>query len=275
MSVRWGPIIGRAGDIVDGYPYLITLRQLHYRLVMTAGLGYQNTESHYKRLSALTAEYRRAGSFPVLLDQTREIHRAQAWTSPQSALQALADQYRLDRSEGQDAFIVLGGEKATLLAQLDDWFSDLGLPIVLLRGYGSQTYIDDVTELVEADGRKAVLVYAGDFDPSGEDILRDFTERCQVFDEVRHIAVRPEQVDELGLVPNAGKASDSRAAGFVERHGQLVQVEVEAIPPDTLRDLYQDAIDDYWDESQCEAVVAREEEQRSRLADLADTFDER
>jgi hypothetical protein len=39
----------------------------------------------------------------------------------------------------------LAGEKATLLAQLAAWFDPLGAPIVLLRGYGSQTYLDNVT----------------------------------------------------------------------------------------------------------------------------------
>lgn len=125
-------------------------------------------------------------------------------------------------------------------------FADLGPPIVLLRGYGSQTYVDDVAHLARRDGRKAVLIYGGDFDPSGEDILRDFTERCEVWDQVEHIAVRPGQVDELGLVVNPGKASDSRAGAFVARHGELVQVEVEAIEPDVLRQLYTAALEGFW-----------------------------
>jgi hypothetical protein len=91
--------------------------------------------------------------------------------------------------------------------------------------------------MVVADGRDAVLVYAGDFDPSGEDILRDFTERCDVWTKVEQIAVLPGQVHGLGLVKNPGKDKDSRAGQFVVRHGELVQVEVEAIEPDTLEGL--------------------------------------
>ena len=123
--------------------------------------------------------------------------------------------------------------------------------------------------MVEDDGRDAVLIYAGDFDPSGEEILRDFVERCDVWAKVEHIAVLPEQVDEMGLVINAGKDGDSRAAGFVQRHGGLYQVEVEAIAPDDLRSLYAAALATYWETSAYEDVRAWEDEDRKRLLESA------
>lgn len=113
---------------------------------------------------------------------------------------------------------------------------------------------------MEADDRPAVLVYAGDFDPSGEDILRDFVERTgYCWTEVKRVAVNADQIDEYGLVPQPGKRTDSRAAGFVARHGQLVQVEVEALDPADLRRLYETATFSYWDESTYEAVLERED----------------
>jgi hypothetical protein len=65
-----------------------------------------------------------------------------------------------------------------------------------------------------------------------------------------------------------GKASDARAAAFVARHGQLMQVEVEAVHPGTLRQLYQDAIDSVWDVSAFNDVKQRELGERRRLRDL-------
>jgi hypothetical protein len=67
---------------------------------------------------------------------------------------------------------MLGAEKAILVAQLDTRFDPLGMPIVLLRGYASRTCVDDVAYEVNTDGRPAILIYAADLDPSGEDILR-------------------------------------------------------------------------------------------------------
>ena len=70
-------------------------------------------------------------------------------------------QYRVDRTEGQEYQVArLGVEKATLVAQLRSWFGDLGLPVVALRGYGSQTYCDDIAADVLTDGRPAALIYA-------------------------------------------------------------------------------------------------------------------
>jgi hypothetical protein len=270
----WDPILEAAAGIVNEYPYLITLRQLHYRLVMTPGLGYLNNRSDYNQLSSRTAELRRQDAFPALLDQTREIHQRASWDSASDALRSLASQYRRDRTEGQEYLVVVGGEKATLLAQLSDWYEDLGVPIVLTRGYGSQTYLDDIASMVYRDGRDAVLIYAGDLDPSGEDILRDLEDRCAVFDKVEHIAVLPGQIDELSLAVNPGKSTDSRAAGFVARHGELIQVEVEAIEPARLRQLYDDALDRWFDKPTFDALVAEEGAVRRRLRELADDLED-
>jgi hypothetical protein len=113
--------------------------------------------------------------------------------------------------------------------------------------------------------RPAVLIYAGDFDPSGEDIDRDFIKRAGCFDRVVRIALSGARVRQYNLPPQPGKEANSRAAAFVARHGGLVQVELDALPPDTLRDLYAEAIAEFWDTSACEAVVAQEQAERAQL----------
>jgi hypothetical protein len=54
-----------------------------------------------------------------------------------------------------------------------------------------------------------------------------------------------------------GKGTDVRAAGFIER--QLVQVELGALDPSDLRDLYAGALADFWDTAVFEATVALED----------------
>ena len=54
-----------------------------------------------------------------------------------------------------------------------------------------------------------------------------------------------------------------RAAGFISRHGELMQVELDALDPDELHRLYTDAIAEYWDASIYDDVVARERQQRA------------
>jgi hypothetical protein len=262
--LSWPPIIARAREIVEESAVAMTLRQLFYRLV-AEGL-FPNALHPYKHLSRLTAAGRRAGTFPRLIDLTRTIHVPLSFDGPEDARAWLRDCYRRDRSEGQSVQLVLAVEKATQEGFLRSWFDDLGLPVTALRGFDSQSHVDEIVDLIASDPRPSVLLYAGDFDPSGEDILRDFRARAgDGLAEVRRVALDWEQVLANDLPPQLGKASDSRAAEFEARHGRLVQVELEALPPDVLRELYADAVADYWDGDAYRAVVEDEEAERLTL----------
>ena len=160
----WPTILERAAEIVNSYDTGVTLRQLFYRLVAAQVLP--NAQTVYRRLSARTAEARRAGTFPALVDATRGIVRPRSFDGPEQAREWLASIYRRDRTEGQEQTIYLGVEKQGLVALLQSWYWDMGLPIVALKGYGSQTYLDEIGEDVERQGRPAVMLYAGDFDPN-------------------------------------------------------------------------------------------------------------
>jgi hypothetical protein len=260
----WPALLTQAAAIVCSYGTPVTLRQLFYRLVAAELLP--NTTNAYKSLSKYTAEARRASTFPALMDRGRTIHRYQSFDGAPEAREWLAGIYRRDRTEGQRVSVYLGVEKAGIVAQLQEWFGDLGVPVLALGGYGSQTYVDDVIADVEETGRPAVLLYAGDHDPSGEDIDRDFTERTDCWQEVRRVALTAAQVEEHALPPQPGKETDSRARGFIERHGRLVQVELDALPPDVLRDVFAGAIAEFWDASAHQAALALECKDRRALA---------
>ncbi len=261
--IAWADVITRAAEIVRAYDTPVTLRQLFYRLV--AALLIPNSQTAYKRLSDLTAQARRAGTFPALIDRGREVQRPLTFDSPQEARGWLASVYRRDRTEGQPVSLYLGVEKAGLVHQLNAWFRALGVPILPLGGYASQTFVDEVRQDVRAQARPALLIYAGDFDPSGIDIERDFVERAACFDEVARVALTAEQISMYDLPPLPGKATDSRAASFVALHGRLVQVELDALPPDVLHALFQEAIEASWDTSAYGRALARERRERDRL----------
>lgn len=259
----WDDIVEHAAEIVRSYGTGVTLRQTFYRLVSDGTL--HNTVSDYQNLSARTAEARRDGSFPAFIDRTSEVHVPASWDSPKEIVEAARRQYRRDRTEGQDQVIWIIVEKAGLLAQFGAWFGDLGLPMAALSGYASQSDADTIREKVEDDGRPAILLYAGDHDPSGEDIERDFVERTDCWDEVRRVALTADQVARYDLPELPGKSSDVRSPGFVARHGKLIQVEVDALDPNDLRDLFQEAVDALWDQSAYDDVIEREDRERERI----------
>ena len=145
-----------------------------------------------------------------------------------------------------------------------------GIPTLTLRGYSGQELVTDTQNDIRVANRPSVLLYAGDFDPSGEDIDRDFVQRVGAFDEVIRVALTADQVIDYVLPPQLGKADDPRAADFVARHGELVQVELEALDPDDLHGLYEDALADFWDMSAFEESVTAEQVEGRFLARLAE-----
>jgi hypothetical protein len=273
--ISWPPVLDEARLIVASYDTGVTLRQLFYRLVAAALLP--NLGSYYKRLSEYTARGRRDGGFPELLDRASRIEEPLSFTDPDHARGWLRDLYRRDRTLGQPWTIVLGVEKAGMSEQIDAWFSDpFGIPHVALGGYASQSLCDETRRYVESYDRPAVLLYAGDHDPSGEDIDRDFAKRVGVFNRVERVALNAEQLAEYAipqnqLDPEVGEKleRDPRSTQFRERHGYLDQYELDALDPSDLHDLYAGALADFWDTSTFEATVALEDSEREELAPMA------
>jgi hypothetical protein len=151
-------------------------------------------------------------------------------------------------------------------------FGDLGVPIAALRGYASESLEAEVLDLVKRERREVVLFYVGDFDPTGEDIPRAFEQTTGL--ELHRVALTPEQVEEYELPPAPGKRTDTRAASFEARHGRLVQVELEALPPETLRSLVADALEPFLDRGLIALVHEREEEERARLVRLVKEWED-
>lgn len=264
--LKWkgeGGILEVAAEIVYEYETGVTLRQLFYQLVARGYLP--NTSGRYNLLSHKSAEARRQGWFPALIDPTRLIYRCLNWNSPAEAKEWLASHYRRDRTEGQKYAIYLAIEKAALVGQLEDWFSGRGIPIMALKGYSSQTHVDNMIEEVADEDRPAVLIYAGDFDPSGMDIERDFLERTACFEKVVRVALNEKQVTQYNLPPQLGKASDTRATSFIEKYGKLIQVELDALSPTVLRGLYKKAIARFWDSEAYDLVMRQEAKDTEEL----------
>ena len=155
--LAWPEIVHQAAAIVRGYTTAVTLRQVFYRLVAAGTIP--NRRTAYNRLSSLTAAARRAGTFPPLADRTRKIEQYQTFHGPEHGREWLARIYRRDRTEGQPFHVFVGVEKATLVAQLQAWFGDYGVPVVALRGYASQTLESAIERAQQLDGRESVLLY--------------------------------------------------------------------------------------------------------------------
>lgn len=157
--VRWPTVVDRTRQIVESYEGGVTLRQVMYRLVSARVLPH--TPSMYRRLSSRLARARREGRFPDLVDTLREVHVPPAWPDAGAFLGEAVDWFALDRTRGQEYALYVAAEKDTLRQLLTGWLAEYGIPVLVVRGFGSQSYVDIVRERTARDPRPAHLLYVG------------------------------------------------------------------------------------------------------------------
>jgi len=257
----WPILVARAKALVEAFignfGRAPTLRRLHYELVSDAiarAWGYVNNRSDYSALSDLTAQARRDGLFPDLTEEGRTVYQHLYFEDADDVREYIRRVVRTDRMKGQEHSVCIVVEKAGSRPFLIDWFGQYGVLIAAVGGYDSQTQINWIRDWQEADGRPMDVIYAGDLDASGEDIDRDFRDRL-LYEEppdsdrfiLHRVALLPSHIATYNLTPEISTKEDSRAAGFIARHGIQFQVELDAMDPAALRALYQAEFDKHWD----------------------------
>ncbi len=262
-----GLVLPAARRFVESMATSVTLRQCFYHLV-TLGL-IVNGRQDYGNLSAWTTRERDAGRFPDFIDNTRRIIRPLTFGGPDDAIEWLTNIYRRDRLEHQPRAIYLGVEKAGLVQQLQAWFQDDGVAILPLGGWASQSFRERVRRELVVDGRPSTLIYAGDFDPAGVLIGHQFAERAG-FDQVVRVGLNIDQVAALPFNPfPPDKERQTLAPRFIATYGarlrelglpELVQYELDALPPDQLQRIYADALARYLDRSELARSIAHEDD---------------
>lgn len=115
--------------------------------------------------------------------------------------------------------------------------------------------------------RTPIVLYLGDHDPSGEDMVRDIGDRLREFGvdaKVEKLALTMTQIRQFDPPPNPAKLTDSRAADYIARHGDQ-SWELDALPPRELTRIANSAIERYCDRGKMNEVIAEENGQRKRL----------
>jgi hypothetical protein len=120
------------------------------------------------------------------------------------------------------------------------------------------------------DGKPATILYFGDFDPSGEEMVRSLRDRLAWFDcypEIIKCALTMEDIRRYNLPPDFAKKTDSRAKKFIARHGD-VSVELDALPASVLISRLVEEVEERMDTAALERVRATEAAERARLVEL-------
>lgn len=265
-------------DIVDEYEaegYVLTLRQLHYQLVSSNWIV--NHDSAYKKLGNIVDDCKYAGviDWDNIEDRGRKPYIPYYVRDVDHALNDTIEQYRVDRQIGQDACIELWTEKDALSGILRRSTEKYHIQLVVNKGYTSSSAIyaayKRCVRAIEKQ-RRFIILYFGDHDPSGLDMVRDIRERLtfmllngdyassfegvdiDYWFQVVPIGLSMQQIRKYNLPPNPTKLTDSRAKKYIQQHGETCW-EVDALKPQVLTSIVETNIVNLIDVPQYEEML--------------------
>jgi hypothetical protein len=251
----------------------ITGRGVGYKL-FTQGMIPSMEKNEMKRVYRLLLIAREQGIIPWdwIVDETRSLERVSTWDDPEQYARAVARSYRRDFWNQQPSRVEVWSEKGTVRGVLAPVLDEYAVGFRVMHGFSGATTINDVAE--DDDGRELIVLYVGDFDPSGMFMSEvDLPARLEKYEgyhvTLRRVALTVEQLEELPSFAAATKGKDPRYKWFVANHGRDCW-ELDAMDPNDLRDCVEREIKELiepvaWE--RCEVVNKAEQESlRSILA---------
>ncbi|MBA2691484.1 MAG: hypothetical protein H0U65_03190 [Rubrobacter sp.] len=253
-----------------------TVRGFFY-LATTRGIVPKTENEGYRPVQRELVKMRREGLIPWgwITDGSRVVYGHHRYNSLSSYAGQVAGNYRKDYWFDAPKRVEMWLEKEALRGVISPVVvGEFGLNLHVTKGQPSITYLYEAAEEIIDDGRPAHIYVLTDFDPGG---LRIFDRIHRELDEflgfgiasleVERIAVTPEQIAEHGLPTRPGKQTDPQAAKFEREHGEGC-VELDAMPPDLLRELVGSCLESHMDASQLHALKLAEEEEREGLRQI-------
>lgn len=284
--------------ITDAYQakdLVLTQRQLYYQLVAKGMIP--NAMEVYKRLALFTTDARYAGliDWDAIEDRGRKSERKGQWTGIKDLINSAMRSYRKHRRDDQEYYIELFCEKQALEGVLKPLADKYHIHFGANKGYSSSSAMYALYERVLDqinEGKKVVILYLGDHDPSGKDMVRDIYSRITEFlvegdyldtDEemidtydmfkVDALALTMDQINEFSPPPNPAKIKDPRAKAYIAEFGNI-SWELDALTPEALIEITEAGIVSYTDIAKYIAVIEQEEKDLKILTEFSEKFEE-
>ena len=277
-QTRTRVLLAQVAEVLDEYHcYLpLTVRQVFYRLV--GAHGYEKSEAAYGRLAEALVRAGRARLIPFeqIRDDGVSVYPVSWYSGVDSFHEETARRakaYRRDRLSGQGLAIELWTEAAGIAPQLAHVAHEYSVEVYSSGGFSSLTAVREIVARACRQSRTLVL-HVGDYDPSGEAIFESVAEDATAFFHedkqlaneqllFERVALTAEQVERYELPTAPAKASDTRSRSWSGATCQL-----EALAPDQLARIVEDAIQRHIDLSIYRRQLERERAERAELLGL-------
>lgn len=260
--------------------YTLTLRQLYYQLVSQDIIP--NNQKEYTKLSTILKRGRMAGivDWDAIEDRGRQPKLPYSVTGIKDAMNDTIDQYRLDRMKDQSTYIEVWVEKDALSNVFLRVTEEYHIRLMVNKGYSSCSAMHEAFRRFKQNmilnNQDGLILYFGDHDPSGIDMVRDIRERMDEFGihnygnfSVERPALTIQQVRQFKCPENPAKMSDPRAEWYVKEHGYK-SWELDALPPKSLITIIERNVKQNIDIDLFNEQVALEEQQKEVIKKFAD-----
>jgi hypothetical protein len=251
----------------------ITGRGIGYKL-FTAGLIPSMDRPVMQRVYRLLKEARERGSIPWdwIVDETRDLERTPSWDNPADFVRVVSRSYRRDFWNQQPNRVEVWSEKGTVRGVLAPILDEYGVGFRVMHGFSGATTIHDVAQ--DDDGRPLVVLYCGDWDPSGMWMSAcDLPSRLKRYGgdhvEVRRIALTKKDLMALPSFPATDKKDDPRYEWFIQNYGHRC-CELDAMDPNALRSRVRDELEAWIEPTawkRCAVVNKAEQESLRTVLD--------
>jgi hypothetical protein len=248
----------------------VTVRGLYYQTEVAGIPGIDKTDSGYAKVQRQVLLLRRAGrlSYSDIADATRWMRKPTSYSSVEEALKSTARLYRTALWVETDDYVEIWCKKDALAGVIYPVTSLYDVPLMVTRGFSSETFCFEAIEARGDDPRDFYVYYLGDFDRAGEGASKALIEKLARFSadkpfdvNFRQIAVTEELIQEWDLPTRKPK----RESAADKRWSHRVACELDAIPADQLRALVQAHIELHLPSDQLEILKAAEESERELL----------
>lgn len=256
----------------------LTLRGLHYQLV---SIGMWNDMKHYRKVVTAMIDARWDGEvdFEAFSDHDRSTigftnyEETEVETSSDAAKRQIklwATSYHKNRWENQAYYPEIFIEKKALQGVFESVCRRWDVALNPCKGFPSLTFLNDAAKRfaeAEQNGFVPIMLYFGDYDPSGENIpktIGENLERLGVVVEVRRIMLMKEQVLEWNLPLAPIKQGDSRTKNW----DGLGQVELDSVEPDKIRSLCTEALEEIMDSDLYDDLKEQEKTEKEEFKEI-------
>ena len=195
----------------------ITGRGVGYKMFVQ---GLIASMGEMRRVYRLLLKAREDGIIPWewVVDETRAIERVPTWADPAEYARCVAQSYRRDFWDQQPHRVQVWSEKGTVRGVLQPVLDQYAVGFNPVHGFNSATDTRNAAD--DDDGRPLIILYVGDFDPSGMfmsevDLPKRFAKYGGDHIKIIRIALTKAQTRGLPSFPAADKAKDPRYKWFV------------------------------------------------------------